>query len=120
MTNTTYDYRRAVKDDVINYLNDMGFDPSQFENADDASDWLYEELFNEDSITGNASGSYTFNTWKAEENLCHNWDLIEETAQAFGIEPSITAEHGAEYWDVSIRCYLLAEVVYEVVEDCYA
>ncbi len=35
-------------------------------------------LFNEDSITGNGSSSYTFNTYKAECNLVGNWSLLKE------------------------------------------
>lgn len=79
---------------------------------------LHDELWINDSVTGNGSGSYTFSTYKAEENLAHNFDLLEETAEAFGIEPTISTgyEHGAEWWDCSIRCYLLPQAINKALD----
>ena len=34
-----------------------------------------------DSVTGNASGSYTFSAWQAEENLCHNFELLTDALE---------------------------------------
>jgi hypothetical protein len=36
------------------------------------------DLYNRDDITGNASGSYEFNSWQAEENICHMWNEIQD------------------------------------------
>lgn len=65
-----YDYLAAVTADVANYI-DENVDLSEYETADDLKDELKECLFTDDSVTGNASGSYTYNTYQAEENLCH-------------------------------------------------
>lgn len=83
---------------------------------------LSDELWTDDSVTGNGSGSYTFSTYKAEENLAHNFDLLEETAEAFGIEPTIATgyEHGAEWWDCSIRCYLLNQAITKALDEIEA
>lgn len=113
-----YDYREAVKNDVIDYI-DENINLSEYESLDELSEKLNDELFNEDSVTGNASGSYYCNSYSAEEALCHNWDLLVESAENFGIEPTIGDgyEHGPEYWDVTIRCYLLPEVISEALEE---
>ena len=114
-----YDYRESVKLDVSEWvLYNVNMEDWK-ENREGLEEYLNETLWTEDSVTGNASGSYTFNTWKAEENLCHNWELIEEVASEFGYEPTISAsyENGPEWWDVTIRCYLLGQAIAEVLDD---
>ena len=72
-----YDYLSAVESDVREYIeNNVNF--HDYSDLDEMKEDLNEKLFVEDSVTGNASGSYTFNTWKAEEYLCHNLDLLAE------------------------------------------
>ena len=119
-----YNYLENVKADVkawIEYNMDLAHDVYEgtFEDRDDIEEYLNNTLWTEDSVTGNASGSYTFSTYEAEENLCHNWELIEEVAQEFGYEPIITSsyEHSAEWWDVTIRCYLLGQAIAEVLDE---
>ena len=66
-----YDYREAVKDDVLEYINnEINFE--DFDTLEELEEHLNEVLFTEDSVTGNASGSYTFNTYEAEENICYD------------------------------------------------
>ena len=115
-----YNYLEAVKTDVAEYIRDEINFSDWTENRDGLEEDLYETLWTADSVTGNASGSYTFNTWKAEENLSHNWDEIETVAAEFGYEPTISVdgyEHGAEWWDVSIRCYYLGQAIAEVLDE---
>ena len=114
-----YDYRKAVLEDVKNAFAEY---PQIFaENTDrnDLESALHDALWIADSVTGNASGSYFCNTWKAEECIVHNWDLLLETAKEFGAEPTISCEweHGAEWWDVSIRCYLLGEAISKALDE---
>ena len=66
-----------------------------------------------DAVTGNGSGSYTFNTWQAEENVCHNTDLIAEVQAEFGELKNTSAEA----LDVSIRCWMLGQVFDEVLQE---
>lgn len=108
-----YDYEEAVKADIREYLKDRGVEGRIDE---DLRQELEDDMFVCDSVTGNASGSYTFSAWRAEENLCHNWDLIGECAEHFGIE-NASLSKGAEYWDVSIRCYLLNRCFTEIVNE---
>jgi len=108
-----YDYEAAVKSDIRDYLKEHDVEGRIDE---DLRQKLEDDMFVCDSVTGNASGSYTFNTWQAEENLCHNWDLVGECAEHFGIEDTSLSK-GAEYWDSSIRCYLLNQCLTEVVDE---
>lgn len=108
-----YDYEAAVKSDIRDYLKEHDVEGRIDE---DLRQKLEDDMFVCDSVTGNASGSYTFNTWQAEENLSHNWDLIGECTEHFGIEDTSLSK-GAEYWDSSIRCYLLNRCLAEVVDE---
>lgn len=68
-------------------------------------------------MTGNASGSYFFNSYKAGEALAHNWDLLEEALEAFGQKGTDILEEGPEAADVTIRCYLLPEAIATVLDE---
>ena len=115
----TYNYFEAVKEDVKNYIeNEIDIEKALSEagDIDSLKDNLNDDLFCNDSVTGNASGSYTFNTWQAEENLCHNMDLLKEALEEFGCGIEYL-EKGAEACDVTIRCYLLASAISEVIDE---
>ena len=112
-----YDYLSAVESDVREYIeNNVNF--HDYSDLDEMKEDLNEKLFVEDSVTGNASGSYTFNTWKAEEYLCHNLDLLAEANEEFGGNSDILSD-GAEMCDVTIRCYLLGQAIENVAPDMW-
>ena len=113
-----YNYFEAVRDDVMEYIENEIDMTEWTENRDGLEEYLNDTLWTEDSVTGNASGSYTCNTWRAEEYLAHNWEEIVETAAEFGIEPKISDgyEYGAEWWDVSIRCRHLGSAIADVLD----
>lgn len=112
-----YDYLSAVESDVREYIeNNVNF--HDYSDLDEMKEDLNEKLFVEDSVTGNASGSYTFNNWKAEEYLCHNLDLLAEANEAFGGSSDILSG-GAEMCDVTIRCYLLGQAIENVAPDMW-
>lgn len=110
-----YDYLEAVKSDVLDYINENGITVNS-ENRDEIEEQLNDDLFCCDSVTGNASGSYTFNAWEAEENLCHNLDLLGEACEEFGSNMDILKD-SAEACDVTIRCYLLGQAIAEVLDE---
>lgn len=108
-----YDYYEMVKEDIRNYIKE-NYEVEEIKDLE--FDDLYDDLFISDSVTGNASGSYTFSTWKAEENLCHNMELLGEALNEFGCDGSYL-EKGAEACDVTIRCYVLGQVLEDVIYD---
>ena len=75
---TNYNYLEAVTSDVLDYIKEEINLDEWKGNREGLEEKLNDELWTVDSVTGNASGSYTFNTWEAEENLAHNWDLLAE------------------------------------------
>lgn len=74
---TKYNYLEAVKEDVKNYI-DSEINFTDFDSLEELEEKLNDELWTEDSVTGNASGSYYCNSYKAEESIAHNLDLLEE------------------------------------------
>lgn len=115
-----YDYYDAVYDDVKKYISD-NIELSDYYDEEDSSfdlselsDELNDKCWISDSVTGNASGSYTCNSWQAAEYLSHNWDLMEEAANE-SLEPQ--NRFSPEAWDVCIRCYLLPQAVAEICEE---
>lgn len=111
-----YDYREAVKNDVMEYVkNEIDF--SNFDTLEELEEHLNEELWTVDSVTGNGSGSYTFSTYEAEENICHNLDLLGEALEEFGSGADYLITNGAEAADVTIRCYLLGECIAAALEE---
>lgn len=89
------------------------------ENNDDFNDaWdeFYEDLFMDDSVTGNASGSYWFNSKKAEESLGEFiWDEdIVWLLGEMGDRIEDVVKRGPEVTDVIIRCAMLSSVCEDV------
>lgn len=112
----SYDYREAVKNDVLDYIKSE-IDFADFDSLEELEEHLNDTLWTVDSVTGNASGSYTFNSWQAEENICHNLDLLGEALTEFGSGADYLITNGAEAADVTIRCYLLGECIAAALEE---
>lgn len=114
---TNYNYLEAVTSDVLDYIKEEINLDEWKGNRDGLEEKLNDELWTVDSVTGNASGSYTFNTWEAEENLAHNWDLLAEALDEFGQDGTDVLKQGAEAMDVTIRCYLLGQAITEALDE---
>lgn len=113
------EYERQIKADVRRAFEDNATaQPERYGvDAEDRTidvDALTDALMMDDAVTGSASGSYTFNRWKAEENIAHViWtdefeDMVIDDggslAELFDGDPS------PEGIDVFIRCRLLPGV----------
>lgn len=115
MSDERYDYHEAVKADVLEYIRE-NINMADYDDKDDLAEDLRERCWISDSVTGNASGSYYCNTWKAADALNHNWDLILEAKQEYGDDRDYI-EQGEEFCDVTIRCYLLGEAIDAALDD---
>lgn len=114
---TNYNYLEAVTSDVLDYIKEeLNLDEWKG-NREGLEEKLNDKLWTVDSVTGNASGSYTFNTWEAEENLAHNWDLLAEALDEFGQDETDVLRQGAEAMDVIIRCYLLGQAIAKALDE---
>lgn len=114
---TNYNYLEAVTSDVLDYIKEEINLDEWKGNREGLEKKLNDKLWTVDSVTGNASGSYTFNTWEAEENLAHNWDLLAEALDEFGQDGTDVLRQGAEAMDVTIRCYLLGQAIAEALDE---
>ena len=88
-----------------------------FYDREELEEVAHDELWADDSVTGNGSGSYFFNAWKAEAALSHNLDLLAEACEEFGFE---VVKQGAEACDVTIRCYLLSQAIAAALDEVEA
>lgn len=110
-----YDYYCEVANDVENWLNYNNFDLSQFENREEAVEFLRDELWVEDDVTGNGPNGYAREE-ECEEFLCHNWDLVIEGFDTFGVSiPDLRAQYKknslARYIDCFVRLYILDNAI---------
>ena len=118
-----YNYRDAIRKDVVDYVRDH-YDAASLKDwsRDALEQELNDALWIEDSVTGNASGSYTCNADKAREYVTEDRDAenhIRELIAEFGMDAKTIADHlfDWEYWDVSIRCYLLGECISAALDE---
>lgn len=108
LENVTNDAKQAI----LKNLNDWNFS-----DREELEEIANDSLWTDDSVTGNASGSYTCNRWEAEENLCHNMDELEEACNEFGQDMGEAVKQGAEHCDVTIRCYLLSQAISAAIDE---
>lgn len=116
-----YEYRKAVATDIIDHIRDNIEDYKyMFANRYDAEERLNDILWTEDSVTGNASGSYTFNACKAKEYVFADPDTVAEALREFYVEAETIADkflsQDWEYFDVTARCYVLGECIGEALD----
>ena len=118
-----YNYREEMKKDIRNYI-DENINYSDYESIKELRDDLEDTLFDEDSVTGNATGSYIFNTWLAKEYVIDNVGDLKGAIDEFGIDAETVTEkfinEDWEYFDVIIRCYLLNECIASVIDEIEA
>lgn len=115
----TYSYPQHVKEDIKEFIEkrlDSGTFGMLVQGDEDTIQDVQDLMFDQDEITGNGSGSYTFNTFKAEQNLTGNWDLLREAKDELDPNTDLI-EKGPEYCDVLIRCYLLDWCFRKALDD---
>ena len=119
-----YNYLESIKEDVKTYIQDNYTTKEQLEKLENKLEWgehLNDVLWYDDSVTGNASGSYTFSRYKAKEYVIDNLDPLKDAIQDYGLDSKTIVEkfidENWEYFDVTIRCYLLSQAIEMALED---
>lgn len=118
----TYDYYKAVRDDVRNAIleHDYSDEIARCESMDEVVSELGKLMWIDDYVTGNVSGSYTGDREKTKSYLAGNEELIIETLEsAFGsnVEGYKNAILDPDFADVNIRCCLLDDSIWRVLEE---
>ena len=115
-----YNYLEAMKSDIMDYIRNE-VNTNEFASREELEESLNDDLWTVDSVTGNGSGSYTFSRSEAEEYVNDNSDLLREAISEFDVDSETVAEKfldaDYEYFDVTIRCYLLGQAISEALDD---
>lgn len=94
------------KEQILNDLRDYA-DEAEYKGKDGME--IRDIALMDDSITGNASGSYFCNAWKAEQALYESEILFDDEflnrLEEYGVENPLAK--GAEWLDVMARCIAL-------------
>lgn len=111
-----YRYIPTMVEDIKSAVSyDPELEREEDESDDDYADRLYEALI-VSGVTGNESGSYTYNSTEAMGFVADNWDLMVEAYEQMALEAKI-ADFDPETADVVIRCYLLGEAIAEYINS---
>lgn len=105
------DYIEETKENAKEYMKE---EFEEFEGKD--GDEILDMLFIEDAVTGNASGSFTFNTEEAQENiseLIFDSDFLDDLEFNFGEDIGELIKNGAESVDVTARCLALYHIDFD-------
>ena len=114
LENVTNDAKQAILENM-----DMWEWHNREELEENANDWLWTA----DEVTGNGSGSYTFNREAAKEYVTRSddgLDTLRDAVREFDCEhEAFTAflEENWEYFDVTIRCYLLGQAISAALDE---
>lgn len=114
-----YDYYTNVKDDVLSYINDE-IRPGEYWDRDELESYLNDNLWADDSVTGNGIGSYTFNSSQAKEYVLDNVDLLKESIEEFDSKDKLIDWLFDDAWesmDVTIRCYVLGSCISDALDE---
>lgn len=116
-----YDYREAMTEDVKQWITNEVNLADWTEDIEGLEQQLNDDLWTADSVTGNGSGSYTFNRVQASLYVLDNMDLLKEAIDEFATDPATVGykfiSEDWEWFDVTIRCYLLGSIISDVLNE---
>lgn len=104
------DYQSAVLNDALEAINNGEYE--DYESFDS----VYDDMFIDDSITGNASGSYTFNRYQAKENTKDLFWDDDFKYELKGLGYESIPDDDPETLDVIARCVALGYVSGDIEE----
>lgn len=119
-----YNYTETMKNDILDYIAENIDRADYINERDGLEDQLNDDLWTADSVTGNASGSYFCNAFKAREAFqtdSNAEDYFAEACDCFDCDPAEVGRHfiraDYEWIDCTIRCYLLSGMISEVLDE---
>ena len=111
-----YNYHIAVKDDIREYIKE-----NYGSVTDEMRNDVFDEVLGDDSVTGNASGSYTMNRAIAKEYVIENIDLLNRIVDEYGFDKKDIGEQFlSEQWerfDVLIRLCLVRKYFDDIFSE---
>lgn len=113
-----YDYRKALKEDILNYIEDNDVLEYEYDSAHDLHEILNDELWGS-SIVGN-DGDYYDSAEKCEEYLAGNLRLAIESVIDLGADFNnipLDEKETVQYLDCMIRLHLLWECIWNALRD---
>ena len=120
-------YLEQIKEDIRNHIKENYTNEEiseKMEDRDEFEEMLNDELWTDDNVTGNGSGSYTFDRSKAQEFVLADIETVQEALREFCVEADTIAkkflESDWEYFDVTARCYVLGMGISEVLDEIEA
>ena len=120
-------YMEQLLNDIADYVIE-NFDEREilsYPTLDDFAEELKNLLWDCDSVTGNASGSYFFSTAKAKEMVLNNIKDVVWAMMDFDCLEMLGKRIANDEWerlDVTARCYYLSQAIEEYLENewgCY-
>lgn len=115
-----YNYLEAMTEDVKEYIRE-NIDVGDYLDRDELEEALNDDLWIEDSVTGNGSGSYTFSSYQAKEYVIENLPLLFDACLEFEVSADQTGgkirNDEWEWLDVTIRCYLLGQAIAAALDE---
>lgn len=87
-----YDYSEAMTEDVKQWIADEVDLADWTEDRGGLEQQLNDDLWTADSVTGNGSGSYTFNRVQASLYVLDNMDLLQKAINEFATDPATVGD----------------------------
>lgn len=113
-----YNYFEEIKKDIRAWLADNYPDLNYMDVNEEEIEKLYDELWIEDSVTGNGSEDMYYSSDEAAmEALYGNNEKYMYAAQDFGMEDYNDFCENPRKADVTIRCYYLGAALDEVIAE---
>ena len=107
------------KDEILSVLSDRGVD---LEDTTNVAETISENFTNDDNITGNLSGSFTFNRSEARDIVSDNIDDVVTILNELGYNAmekigEAFVEDSFEQLDVMARVFVLNEAAYQFAQE---
>lgn len=114
-----YDYMEAMVNDIKDYIEE-NINLADY-TRDELEEQLNDDLWVEDSVTGNGSGYYDDASYEHVTGDYSAMEYIRDLVREYDISAETVAEKFLDedyaYWDVSIRCYLLGQAIGEALDQ---